>query len=294
MKLSGTMTALVTPFRDGALDEEALKALIDFQLSEGIDGIVPCGSTGEAATLSYEEHERVMALTAKWVQGKVPVIPGTGSNSTKETIEITEMAKKAGCDMALVVGPYYNKPTQEGMYRHFTKVAEEVDIPLVIYNMPGRTGVNILPELVARLAQIPNIVAIKESSGSIPQVAEIYRLTRGEFPILSGDDNLFLPMMAVGATGVISVLSNVMPRQVKTLGDAFLKEGNFKKALSIHMELLPIFNGIFVETNPIPIKEVLFLAGRINDPELRLPLTPLSDQNKEFIKQLVRDYGLIK
>jgi 4-hydroxy-tetrahydrodipicolinate synthase len=287
------MTALVTPFRDGVVDEAALKALIDFQLSEGIDGIIPCGSTGEAATLSFEEHERVMALCATWVHGKVPVIPGTGSNSTKETIKLTEMAKKAGCDMALIVGPYYNKPTQEGMYRHFSHVAEEVDMPIVLYNMPGRTGVNILPELVARLAQVPNIVAIKEASGSVQQVAEIYRLTKGEFPILSGDDNLFLPMMSVGATGVISVLANIMPRRVKALGDAFLKERDFSKALSIHIELLPIFNGIFVETNPIPIKEVMALAGMI-DPELRLPLTRLSDSNKEFIRNLAKDYGIIK
>jgi 4-hydroxy-tetrahydrodipicolinate synthase len=293
MKLSGTMTALVTPFKDGAVDEAALKALIEFQLREGIDGLVPCGSTGEAATLSYEEHERVMALTAKWVGGRVPVIPGTGSNSTKETVELTEMAKKAGCDMALIVAPYYNKPTQEGMYRHFSKVAEEVDLPIVLYNMPGRTGVNMLPDLVARLAQVPNIVAIKEASGSVQQVAEIYRFTKGTFPILSGDDNLFLPMMAVGVTGVISVLSNIVPAKVKSLGQAFMVEKDFQKALSIHTELLPLFSGIFVETNPIPIKEVLHLAGMMES-ELRLPLTPLSDRNREFIKGLAKEYGLAK
>jgi 4-hydroxy-tetrahydrodipicolinate synthase len=193
--------------------------------------------------------------------------------------------------MALVVGPYYNKPTQEGMYRHFSKVAEEVDLPLVLYNMPGRTGVNILPELVARLAQVPNIVAIKESSGSVQQVSEIYRLTGGEFSILSGDDNLFLPLMSVGATGVISVLSNIMPGRVKAIGDAFMKEHDFPKALAIHTDLLPLFSGIFVETNPIPIKEVLYLAGKIV-PELRLPLTRLSDSNREFIGKLARDYGI--
>ena len=293
MKLSGTMTALVTPFKEGKVDEIALKNLIDFQIAEGIDGIIPCGSTGEAATLSFEEHERVMALTAQWVRGRVPVIPGTGSNSTKETIELTEMAKKAGCDMALVVAPYYNKPTQEGMFRHFSAVAEAVGLPLVLYNMPGRTGVNMLPELVARLAQVRNIVAIKEASGSVQQVAEIYRLTKGAFPILSGDDNLFLPMMAVGATGVISVLSNIMPRRVKELGQAFMVESDFKRALAIHTELLPLFNGIFVETNPIPIKQILALAGMMES-ELRLPLTPLSDHNREFIKGLAREYGLLK
>ena len=179
MRLQGTYTALVTPFRDGAVDEDALKNLVDFQLRGGIDGIVPCGTTGEASTLSYEEHERVIALTVKWVGGKVPIIPGTGSNSTKETIELTEIAKNLGADMALVVAPYYNRPTQEGMYRHFRKVAEDVDLPLILYNIPGRTGVNMLPELVARLAQIPNIVAIKEAAGSVQQVADIFRLTKG-------------------------------------------------------------------------------------------------------------------
>lgn len=186
MRLRGIITALVTPFRDGSVDEDALRKLVDFQVGEGIEGIVPCGTTGEASTLSYEEHERVIELTVKWVEGKVPVIAGTGSNSTKETIELTEIAKNLGADLALVVAPYYNRPSQEGMYRHFRKVAEDVDLPLILYNIPGRTGVNMLPELVARLAQIPNIVAIKEAAGSMQQVADIFRLTKGEFPIFSG------------------------------------------------------------------------------------------------------------
>ncbi len=293
MKLQGTLTALVTPFSDGAVDEEALKDLVEFQVREGIDGIVPCGTTGEAATLSYEEHERVMALTVKWVGGKVPVVPGTGSNSTKETIELTEIAKKIGADMALIVAPYYNRPTQEGMYQHFKNVAENVDLPVVLYNMPGRTGVNMLPELVARLAEIPNIVAIKEASGSLQQVADIYRLTKGTFTILSGDDNLFLPMMSVGATGVISVLSNIMPRQVKALGQAFLAERDPAKARALHMDLMPLFHGLFIETNPVPVKEALYFMGMM-DREVRLPLCGLSEQNRTYLKALLKDYGLLK
>jgi 4-hydroxy-tetrahydrodipicolinate synthase len=293
MKLRGTYTALATPFREGVIDEEALKKIVAFQLSEGIDGIIPCGSTGEAATLSYEEHERVMALTVKWVEGKIPVIPGTGSNSTKETIELTEIAKKVGADMALVVAPYYNKPSQEGMYCHFKEVAENVDLPLVLYNVPGRTGVNMLPELVARLAEIPNIVAIKEASGSVQQVAEIFRLTQGRFTILSGDDNLFLPMMAVGATGVISVLSNITPSRVKALGQAFLDDRNTEKARSIHMELSPLFTGMFIESNPVPVKEALYSMGMM-EKDVRLPLCSLSDKNRVYLKALLAEYGLVR
>jgi 4-hydroxy-tetrahydrodipicolinate synthase len=234
-----------------------------------------------------------MALTVKCVGGKVPVIPGTGSNSTKETVELTEIARKLGADMALVVAPYYNRPTQEGLYQHFKKVAEEVDLPLVLYNVPGRTGVNMAPELVARLSQVPGVVAIKEASGSIQQAADIYRLTGGAFTILSGDDNLFLPSMSVGATGVISVLSNIMPRRVKTLGQVFLDEGNFEKARMLHIELIPLFNAMFIETNPVPVKEALYFMGMI-DREVRLPLCGLSDQNRDCLRNLLKDYGLLK
>jgi len=291
MKLRGIYTALVTPFRDGSVDEDALRKLVEFQVREGIDGIVPCGTTGEASTLSYEEHERVIELTVKWVEGKVPVIAGTGSNSTKETIELTEIAKNLGADLALVVAPYYNRPSQEGMYRHFRKVAEDVDLPLILYNIPGRTGVNMLPELVARLAQIPNIVAIKEAAGSMQQVADIFRLTKGEFPIFSGDDNLFLPMMAVGATGVISVVSNVVPGKMRMLGQAYL-EGDPGRALSLHVELMPLFAGLFVEVNPVPVKEALYYMGYM-EKDVRLPLCGLSKENSEHVKGLIRDFGLL-
>ncbi|HUJ69513.1 MAG TPA: 4-hydroxy-tetrahydrodipicolinate synthase [Syntrophorhabdales bacterium] len=291
MRLRGVFTALVTPFRDGSVDEDALKRLVEFQVREGIDGIVPAGTTGEASTLSYEEHERVIELTVKWVAGKIPVIAGTGSNSTKETIELTEIAKNLGADLALVVAPYYNRPSQEGIYRHFKKVAEDVDLPLILYNIPGRTGVNMLPELVARLAQIPNVVAIKEAAGSMQQVADIYRLTKGAFPIFSGDDNLFLPMMSVGATGVISVVSNMVPAKMRMLGEAFLG-GDVAKALSLHVELMPLFAGLFVEVNPVPVKEALHYMGYM-EKDVRMPLCALSKENSELVKGLVRDFGLL-
>ncbi len=293
MKLRGTYTALVTPFRDGAVDEDALKAFLEFQVREGIDGVIPCGTTGEASTLSYEEHERVIALTVKWVGDKVPVIAGTGSNSTKETIELTEIAKNLGAHMALVVAPYYNRPTQAGLYNHFRQIAEEVDIPLVLYNIPARTGVNMLPDLVARLAQIPNIAGVKEASGSVQQTADIYRLTKGEFPILSGDDNLFLPMMSVGATGVISVVSNILPARMKALGDAFLEEKDPVNALDLHVWLMPFFHGLFIETSPAPVKEALYHMGMI-EKGIRPPLCGLTEQNSSYLKGLLKEYGLFK
>ena len=293
MELKGIYTALITPFRNGLLDEEGLKRVIEFQLRAGIDGIVPCGTTGEASTLSYEEHERVIELTVKFVNGKVPVIAGTGSNSTHETVELTQGAKRLGSDMVLLVAPYYNRPTQEGLYSHFKKVAEEVDIPIVLYNIPTRTGVNMLPELVARLADVPNIVAIKEASGSLQQAAEIYRLTKGQFTILSGDDNIFLPMMALGARGVISVLSNVLPEKMKMLSKAFLDENDIEKARTLHMELIPLFQAMFVEVNPVPVKETLYYMGLIQK-ELRLPLVPLTDKNRDYLKAVLKEFGLVK
>jgi 4-hydroxy-tetrahydrodipicolinate synthase len=293
MGLKGVYTALVTPFKDYAVDEEALRKLIQFQLDGGVDGIVPCGTTGEASTLDYDEHERVIELVIECVKGAVPVIAGTGSNSTKEAIELTAKAKEIGADMCLLTTPYYNKPTQEGLYRHYKKIAEEVDIPLVLYNIPGRTGINMTPETTKRLAEIPNIVAIKEASGSLVQVAEIYRLTEGKFTILSGDDNLFLPMMSVGAVGVISVLSNMMPAQLKALYKAFLEEKDIAKACDMNAHLMPLFQGIFIETNPIPVKEALYYMGIVEE-EFRLPLCPMSDGNKAFLKGLLKEYGLLK
>ena len=293
MDLKGIYTALVTPFKDGKLDEKAFRNLIEFQLKGGVNGVVPCGTTGEAPTLSYEEHEKVIELTVKYVNNKVPVIAGTGSNSTQEAIELTEGAKKLGADFCLLTTPYYNKPTQEGLYQHFKAIAEAVNIPLILYNIPGRTGINMTPETIFRLSRIKNIVGIKEAAGSLTQVSEIYRLTKGTFTILSGDDNLFLPMMSLGAVGVISVLSNIMPKELQSLYKAFLIEKNIRKAMNMHTRLMPLFQGIFVETNPIPIKEALAYMGMIKK-EFRLPLCPLSDANSRFIKGLLGEYGLLQ
>jgi 4-hydroxy-tetrahydrodipicolinate synthase len=293
MDLRGIYTALATPFAGYNVDEEALKNLIKFQLEGGVDGLVPCGSTGESATLSYEEHARVIELTLKYAGGKVPVIAGTGSNSTTETIELTEMAKKLGANACLLTTPYYNKPTPEGLYRHYKKVAEEVDIPLVLYNIPGRTGINMMPETVARIAEIPNVVGIKEASGSVVQVADIYRLTKGKFAIVSGDDNLFLPMMSVGAVGVISVISNALPKELKAIYKAFAEEKNIDKARDLNAAMLPIMQSMFVETNPIPIKETLYHMGMI-EREFRLPLCPLSEKSSAFLKGVLKEYGLLR
>ncbi len=292
MNLKGVFTALVTPFKYGELDEEALKGLIDFQVRAGVDGISPCGTTGETSTLSYEEHERVIFLTVKWA-GDVPVMAGTGSNSTKETVELTQIAKDLGASAALVVAPYYNRPTQEGLYLHFKKVAEEVDIPLVLYNIPGRTGVNMLPELVARLAQIPGIAGIKEASGSVQQAADVYRLTGGKFPILSGDDNLLLPLMSVGASGVISVVSNILPERMLELVRALLEENDREKALDLHAGLMPLFNAMFIETNPVPVKTALYHMGMI-EKDVRLPLCELSGKSSDFLKEVLKEYGLFR
>jgi 4-hydroxy-tetrahydrodipicolinate synthase len=294
MKLKGIYTALVTPFAGEALDESSLERLVEWQISEGVDGIVPCGTTGEASTLSYEEHERVIEITVKIARGRVPIIAGTGSNSTKETIELTQAARDLGADGALLVAPYYNRPSQEGLYRHFKAVAESVDLPMVLYNIPTRTSVNMLPDLVARLAAVPNIVGIKEASGSLQQVTDIFRLTKGEFSIISGDDNLFLPMMAVGATGVISVVSNILPARMKVLADAFMEEKNPEKARDIHMELAPLFQALFIEVNPVPVKESLYFMGILEDKTVRLPLCQLADSNRASLLNVLNRYGLLR
>ncbi len=291
MELKGIYTALITPFKDYKVDEEAFGKLIAFQLEGGVNGLVPCGTTGEASTLSYEEHERVIELTIKYAKGTVPVIAGTGSNSTEEAIELTKSAKKIGADMCLLTTPYYNKPTQEGMYRHYKKIAEEVDIPLILYNIPGRTGVNMTPETIKRIAEIPNIAGIKEASGSLIQVAEIFRLTEGKFTILSGDDNLFLPMMSAGAVGVISVASNVIPKQMQEFFRTFFVERDIFKARDINARLMPFFQSLFIETNPIPVKEILYFMGMIEE-ELRLPMCPASDGTKAILRKVVEEYGL--
>ncbi len=286
----GAIVAIVTPFRNGKVDGAALKKLVEHQIASGTDGIVPCGTTGESPTLSYEEHERVIDLVIAAAAGRVPVIAGTGSNNTREAILLTRYAKKAGADAALVITPYYNKPTQEGLYRHFRAVAEAADIPLILYNVPGRTGVNMTAQTVERLSGVPNIVGVKEASGNLNQVSEILRVVPKTFCVLSGDDGLFFPMLALGAKGVISVASNVAPRQMADMYDSFVM-GEISRAREIHFRLWPLFHALFVETNPIPVKTALAMMKRIRD-EIRLPLCPMSEANRKVLAKAVSDLKL--
>jgi 4-hydroxy-tetrahydrodipicolinate synthase len=287
----GSMVAIVTPFRDGKVDERALGELIDWHIASGTDAIVPCGTTGEAATLTYEEHEHVVEFTIKRAAGRVPVIAGTGSNSTDETIMLTRHAKEAGADGALLITPYYNKPTQEGLYRHFKAVADDVDIPIVLYNVPGRTSVNMLPATVARCAQIGNIVAIKEATANLQQISEIIELCGEKIAVLSGDDFTVLPTLAIGGMGVISVSANCAPADMAALCDLYFA-GDMDGAKKMHYKLQPLNQAMFFETNPIPVKTALGMMGRIA-PEMRLPLCPMSEPNKEKLSRVLKEYGLI-
>jgi len=287
----GAIVATVTPFRNGKLDVTALKKLVKFQIESGTDGIVPCGTTGESATLSFDEHERVIDSVIQAVGGKVPVIAGTGSNNTREAVRLTRYAKKAGANGALVITPYYNKPTQEGLYLHFRAVAESADIPIILYNVPGRTGVNMTADTVARLAEIPNVAGVKEASGNLNQICDIVRATPRTFDVLSGDDFLFFPMMALGAKGVISVASNVAPRAMAELYDAYVI-GEISRAREIHYRLWPLFHACFLETNPIPAKTALAMMGRIRE-EFRLPLCPMGDANRKALAQVLSAMRLV-
>ncbi|MDX1814415.1 MAG: 4-hydroxy-tetrahydrodipicolinate synthase [Thermodesulfobacteriota bacterium] len=287
----GAIVATVTPFRNGNLDKNALKKLVTFQIDSGTDGIVPCGTTGESATLSFEEHERVIDIVLESADGRVPVIAGTGSNNTKEAVALTRYAKKAGVSGALVITPYYNKPTQDGLFRHFRAVAESADIPIILYNVPGRTSVNMAAHTVARLAEIPNIVGVKEASGNLTQVCDIVRMTPKKFCVLSGDDALFFPMMALGAKGVISVTSNVAPSLMAELYDTYVI-GEISRARDIHYHLWPLFHALFLETNPIPTKTALAMMKKIRE-EFRLPLCPMADANRKVLARTLSDMKLI-
>jgi len=288
---SGSMTALVTPFRGGEFDERAYRDLIEFQIAAGTDALVPCGTTGESATLSHAEHDRVVEVCVEAAAGRVPVIAGAGSNSTSEAVRLTRHAKEAGADAALLITPYYNKPTQEGLYRHFSHVAERVDIPVVLYNVPGRTGVNLLPETVARLAPVANVVAIKEATGDLRQVSRVIELCGDRIAVISGDDFTVLPLLAVGGKGVISVVSNVAPAEMAQLVDAFFA-GDHVTAREMHYKLLPLAAALFLETNPIPAKTALGLMGRI-DPELRLPLCEMGAGARERLEAALRVAGVL-
>ena len=286
---SGSMVALVTPFKDGKVDEKKLRELVDFHIKNGTDVLVPCGTTGESATLSFEEHEKVVEVVIDQAKGKVPVIAGTGSNNTEEALKLTKHAKEAGADRALVITPYYNKPTPKGMYLHFEKIAKEVDIPIVLYNVPGRTSVNLLPETVAKLAKIKNIVGIKEASGDLKQASDIVGLCGDKFDLISGDDFIVLPMLALGGKGVISVVANLVPAEMATLIDEFNK-GNLEKARETHYKIFPLCKAMFIETNPGPVKTAMALQGLLDTPELRLPLAPMSEENVEKLKKVLMDF----
>jgi 4-hydroxy-tetrahydrodipicolinate synthase len=288
---AGSLVAIVTPFRQGTVDERALAELIEWQITNGTTGIVPCGTTGESATLSHSEHNRVIELTVEVVHRRVPVIAGTGSNSTAEAITLTKHAKQAGADGALLITPYYNKPTQEGLYRHYTAVAAAVDLPIVLYNIPGRTGVNMLPSTIARLSAIRTIVGVKEGSGSVQQASDIVQMCGDRLTVLAGDDSLTLPMMAVGGKGVITVTANVVPMEMASLVKAFAS-GRIDEARRIHFKLSPLFAALFYETNPIPVKEALGLMRKI-DPELRLPLCPMAQDTREKLIRVLKDAALI-
>lgn len=288
---SGSLVAIVTPFKNGKLDERAFGDLIEWQIKNGTNGIVPCGTTGESATLTHEEHHRVVKLSVEVAKRRVPVIAGTGSNSTDEAISLTKHAKEAGADGALLITPYYNKPTQEGLYRHYKAVAEAVEIPQILYNIPGRTGVNMLPATVARLAVMKNIVGIKEGSGSVQQASEIAQNCGDRLTVLAGDDALTLPMMAVGAKGVITVTANLMPKEMAQLV-AFFKAGQIDEARQLHFKLSPLFAALFYETNPIPAKEALGMMGKI-DPELRLPLCAMGTDNRNQLARVMKEMRLI-
>ena len=287
---TGAMVALVTPFHGGEVDFETLDELVDFQLDNGIDAIVPVGTTGECPTLSHEEHKRVIEAVVKRVGGATRVIAGAGSNSTAEAIELTTFAKKVGADATLQVCPYYNKPTQEGFYQHFKAIADEIDLPIVLYNIPGRCGAGLTPETVARLAEIDNIVAIKEATGSLDQASEI--AMRCDITILSGDDSLTLPLASVGAKGVISVVANIVPADVKAMTDIIL-EGDLVSARQWHRKLFALSkNMLTLATNPIPIKAAMAMLDMCSE-ELRLPMTPLEDNKKDSLRKTLKDYGLL-
>jgi 4-hydroxy-tetrahydrodipicolinate synthase len=289
---SGSMTALVTPFRNGEFDEQAYRDLIDWQIASGTDALIPCGTTGESATLSHEEHDRVVEVCIDAANRRVPVIAGAGSNSTAEALRLTRHAREAGADGALLITPYYNKPTQEGLYQHYRHIAENVDIPIVMYNVPSRTGVNLLPETVARLADFGNIVGVKEATADMDQVSRIVQLCGDRVAVISGDDFTVLPLLAVGGKGVISVVTNVAPADMATLVDAFF-DGNLEKAAEMHHRISPLAAAMFLETNPVPVKTALGMMGRI-DPELRLPLVPISDGARVKLEASLRSYGLLK
>jgi 4-hydroxy-tetrahydrodipicolinate synthase len=289
----GSIVALVTPFRGGKVDEPTLRKLVDMHVAKGTDGIVPCGTTGESPTLSHDEHKRVVEIVIEAAAGRLHVIAGTGSNATSEAIDLTAHAKKAGATGALVVNPYYNKPTQEGLYRHFRAVADAVDLPIIVYNIAGRTAVNIETDTLVRIVKdCPNIVGVKEASGSLDQMTQVILACGPDFSVLSGDDNLTLPLMSVGGRGVISVIANIVPRETAEMTHAALA-GDWKLARELHLKLFPLSRAAFIETNPIPVKEAMGMMGML-EPEFRLPMCPMGAANRERLRAILVQHGLLK
>lgn len=294
MKIRGTFTALITPFKNNKVDYDGFKENIRFQIESGINGILPLGTTGETPTLEEDEQRKIIQIAVKETDKKIPVMVGTGSNSTKHTIENTKQAKQEGADIALIVTPYYNKPTQEGIYLHFKKITESVDIPIIVYNIRGRTGTNIETPTLRRIATLPHIIGVKEASGDIMQMGDVINQIKKEFPqfsVMSGDDKITLPLLALGGDGVISVISNLIPAQMSQMVEAGLA-GDFNKARKIHYELLPLMTGAFVETNPIPIKAAMQMCGKPAG-DVRLPLCELRPENREKVKKILQDMGLL-
>ena len=289
----GSMVAIVTPFKNNGteLDEVKLKDLVNFQISNNTSVIVPCGTTGESATLSIEEHEKVIDIVISTAKGKAKVMAGTGSNNTGEAIELTRHAKEVGADGALIITPYYNKPTQEGIYRHFKALSDSVDIPLIAYNIASRTGTNITPETIQRLSTLKNVVAVKEASGNLNQMAEIRCICDPDFDLISGDDSLTLPVLAIGGCGVISVVANIIPKDVSNMVSTFLN-GDIEKARELYFKMLPLVKAIFVETNPAPIKAAMKMLGMIES-DLRLPMCGVSKTSEEKIRLALSEYGLL-
>lgn len=293
-QFSGSLVALITPFRDGKVDEGKLRDLVEFHVKNGTDAIVPCGTTGESPTLTHDEHKRVVEVVVQAAAGRIPVVAGTGSNSTHEAIDLTAHAAKAGADAVLMVAPYYNKPTQKGVIAHYKAVAESVDVPIIIYNIPGRTGMNILPETLATLASdCSNIVGVKEATGNLEQMTQTILACGPDFTVLSGDDTLTLPLMSVGGKGVISVIANIVPGETAELTHAAL-DGDWKRARELHLRLFPLSQAMFIETNPIPVKEAAAMMGLIRTAEYRLPMCPLSDANREKLRKVLVSQGLVK
>lgn len=291
MQIRGAFTALVTPFKNGQVDEEGYRQLIERQIDDGIDGLVPCGTTGESATLSHDEHETVIRICIDQAKGRVPVIAGAGSNNTKEAVSLARFAKEAGADAILLITPYYNKPSQEGLYAHFKAIDDEVAIPAVLYNVPGRTGVSIAPATMARLYKdLKHVIGVKEATGNLTQVSDILELCDDDFVLLSGDDFTVLPSLAVGGKGVISVVSNIAPAEMAGMCAAYFA-GDMAKARELHYKLAPLSRACFYETNPVPVKTALGLLGRFEDASTRLPLVGLLPENLERLKKALKDFG---